>query len=207
MVKKTRSRKQSKNRRQNGGAWYNPLSWGQSEDPYAPKKSWGDWFSNSTSGITSGASNLVNGTENLLGSATNSITSGAQNAWKSTTGLLSSEQPIASEQPYQTEQPIASVTVQPINNQPLETEGQQIIGGTRKKHSTTIKYKTNKNKQMRGGKGGLGLTYYASPVSDLKVAQPTYWEVYGDGHIMKAGTKRRKHGYKNNRRSRRNKRH
>jgi hypothetical protein len=60
---------------------------------------------------------------------------------------------------------------------------------------------------MKGGKGGLGLTYYASPVSDLKVAQPTYWEVYGDGHIMKAGTKRRKNGYKNNRRSRRNKRH
>ena len=32
-----------------------------------------------------------------------------------------------------------------------------------------------KRRKMRGGKGGLGLTYYATPVSGLNVAKPTYW--------------------------------
>ncbi len=39
---------------------------------------------------------------------------------------------------------------------------------------------------MRGGKGGLGLTYYATDVSNsgLQVADPTYW--------IKGGSRRRK---------------
>jgi hypothetical protein len=46
------------------------------------------------------------------------------------------------------------------------------IGGRRRK------------KHMRGGIGssrGLGLTYYASPVNGIKVAEPTYMEFYKGG--------------------------
>lgn len=42
-----------------------------------------------------------------------------------------------------------------------------------------------RTKRMKGGKGGLGLTYYATDVSNdgLKMAEPTYW--------IKGGSKKR----------------
>ena len=52
----------------------------------------------------------------------------------------------------------------------------------------------NKNKTMKGGKGGLGLTYYATPVSGLNVADPTSWQYYANGtnqYTLKGGSKRR----------------
>ena len=56
-----------------------------------------------------------------------------------------------------------------------------VSGGRRRRH-------------MRGGKGGLGLTYYASPVHGANVAEPTYW--------IKGGSRRRK-----SRKARRTRRH
>ena len=52
-------------------------------------------------------------------------------------------------------------------------------GGKRGKRSMTKGM--TKGKTMKGGKGGLGLSYYASPVSDLKVAEPTSWQYYANG--------------------------
>jgi len=52
----------------------------------------------------------------------------------------------------------------------------------------------NKNKTMKGGKGGLGLTYYATPVSGLAVAEPTSWQYYANGtnqYTVKGGSKTR----------------
>jgi hypothetical protein len=46
-----------------------------------------------------------------------------------------------------------------------------------------------RSKRMRGGIGasrGLGLTYYASPVHDIKVAEPTYMEYYKGGRRHKS---------------------
>jgi hypothetical protein len=59
-----------------------------------------------------------------------------------------------------------------------------VSGGRRRRH-------------MRGGKGGLGLTYYASPVEGSNVAEPTYW--------IRGGTRRRKS--RKSRRTRRHRRH
>jgi hypothetical protein len=41
----------------------------------------------------------------------------------------------------------------------------------------------------KGGSRGLGLTYYATPVDGIKVAEPTYMEYYTGG---KRGKKTRK---------------
>ena len=45
-------------------------------------------------------------------------------------------------------------------------------------------------RKLTGGKGGLGLTYYASPVSGLKVAEPTYWINQNTNTNLTGGTKR-----------------
>ena len=53
--------------------------------------------------------------------------------------------------------------------------------------------KRGKRRTMKGGKGGLGLTYYATPVSNMNVVKPTYWEVYANGnnqYITKGGSRR-----------------
>ena len=61
--------------------------------------------------------------------------------------------------------------------------------------------------QMRGGKSNLGLTYYATPVSGLNVADPTSWQYYANGtnqYSVKGGSKKRRKGRKSrkNRKSR-----
>jgi hypothetical protein len=45
---------------------------------------------------------------------------------------------------------------------------------------------------MRGGKGGLGLTYYATPVSGLKVVEPNEWLLYNNGANYKGGSRKRR---------------
>ena len=45
-------------------------------------------------------------------------------------------------------------------------------------------------RHMRGGQG-LGLTYYATPVNGLKVAEPTYMEYYTGGRRKRSTRKRR----------------
>jgi len=173
----------------------------ENSDPNAPKKSWGEWFS----GTTSGASNM-------LSSATNSITGAASNFGSNISKSLNSDVDLTgTQQPIQqpTQQPITQYsTQQPIQQYPKQQYPkqqypiQQPIGGKRAKRSKTMR--------MKGGKGGLGLSYYASPVSDLKVATPTYWEVYSNGtnqYTIKGGNRTKKHGHKGrkSKNSRRNK--
>jgi len=46
---------------------------------------------------------------------------------------------------------------------------------------------------MKGGKAGLGLTYYSTPVSGLKVAEPTSWQYYANGtnqYSVKGGSRK-----------------
>jgi hypothetical protein len=65
------------------------------------------------------------------------------------------------------------------------------LGGRRRKRKITMKW-TN------GGKGGLGLVYYASPVSGLTVAEPTYMIPYNN---VKTGGKRSGHKRSGHKRS------
>ncbi len=57
----------------------------------------------------------------------------------------------------------------------LNTVPSTVSGGKRNK---------TRNRRMKGGKGDMGLTYYATPVSGLSVAKPTYW--------LKGGSKKHK---------------
>jgi len=145
---------------------------------------WSSWFSSFGQSAKNSASGAVNALESGLGSAwegTKSVGSSIGSA----VGLSDQQPPYQSQQaPYQSQQ----APYQPQQQAPY----QMSQGGRKRRHS----------RKMRGGKGGLGLTYYASPVSGLKVAEPTYWEVYGDEHIMKAGSRRRRKMTKKSRRHR-----
>jgi hypothetical protein len=158
-------RKNTRRKSQKGGAWYNPTSWFQPSDPYAPKRSWGDYFSGTTSNIENSLSNLssniVDSTKSLGSSISNSVSSVTSN---SNTGVS----------------PVEPLQQDSQNMEQLQNASPEPTYGGKRRMAT---------RKMRGGKNGLGLTYYATPVSGIKVVQPTYWEVYGDGHIMKAGSK------------------
>jgi len=85
----------------------------------------------------------------------------------------------------QTPPPITEVQSQATeeNQQQNQQYNQVPIGGRRRRRGRT----------MKGGKGGLGLTYYASPVSGIKVAEPTTWQHYANGtnqYSTKGGSRR-----------------
>ena len=168
--------KRTKRRNQRGGAWYNPMSWFSgtgTEVPYAPKKSIFDT-------ITGATTNAVNSANTLVGDAANSVTQGASNISDSISSTLNTNVDVTG-------------TQQPTDAQSTDVQPQPVpmpMGGKKRRRSRT----------MKGGKGGLGLTYYASPVSGIKVAQPTTWLNYS----TKGGSRRRR---TNKRKTRRNKKY
>jgi len=193
-------------RSQKGGDWLSPSTWFGSSDPYAPKKS---LITDATSSVTQGASNLANQAEGLLGSAASGITSGFGNAWESTKNLMSSDVDLTGttgttgsmsstgstgSMSYSTG---TTGSMSPGSNSmnsyqtpnPPQAQQMSAYGGKRRRKSM------NKSKRMKGGNGRLGLTYYASPVSGLKVAEPTSWQYYANGtnqYSVKGGSKRRR---------------
>lgn len=75
-------------------------------------------------------------------------------------------------------------TTQTAPTQPAPTT--QTFGGRSKR---------KRQKRRRTMKGGLGLTYYATPVSGLRVAEPTTWQHYANGtnqYSTKGGKKSRR---------------
>jgi hypothetical protein len=150
MTKHRRTRRKS----QRGGDWYNPISWfGSSESievaPVVNSSEPGliDNLSNSVSGAASGA-------EGFLGSTFDKAKGAASGSSSWVSGLFSSGETQA---PVQA--PVQAV--ESVYNQEPQT-----FGGRRRSKA---------RRGLRGGKGGLGLTYYATPVSGIKVADPTYW--------------------------------
>ena len=63
---------------------------------------------------------------------------------------------------------------------PINASPSGVIGGKKRK------------KSFKGGKGGLGLAYYATPVSGLKVVEPNEWLLYNNMANLKGGSRRRK---------------
>lgn len=167
-------------RKQRGGAWYNPMSWfsgTETQDPYAPKKSIFDT-------ITGATTNAVNSANTLVGDAANSVTQGASNISDTISSTLNTNVDLTGTQPTN-EPPVEPAQVSQTDTSPTAAVS---IGGKKRRRSRTLK----------GGKGGLGLTYYASPVSGLKVAQPTTWLHYP----TQGGSRRRR---TNKRKTRRHK--
>jgi hypothetical protein len=147
-------RTKRKSQRQRGGF----LGFGSSEDSSSSGEP--GMFSNAMSSVTGATSNLVSGSEGYLQGVkdkSNSWFSGFSNPFSSSSSSSPSPSP----------SPAPSPSTEP-------TTSYNPLGGRR----------TRRRRGFRGGKGGLGLTYYASPVSDIKVAEPTTW--------LKGGSRRRK---------------
>lgn len=144
-----KTRRNRRYKRQKGGFW--PFT--SSTDPATtyssptPSSSWSDWFSGLGNKAKETTTGIVSGTENVLTSASNSVSEGLTNVSNATSNILSTDVPLTGNS-YQT-------------------------AGRRRKN----KRKTKKCKHKRKMKGGnkLGLTYYATPVSGIKMAQPTTW--------------------------------
>ena len=168
---KHRKHRTTKRKSQKGGGWFdaiNPFA-SSEQTTYAPTgvenpgliSNLSDSVSGATSGLVSGASNLVSGTENMLSSSVEK----AKGAVSSSGSWFSNLNPFSSgEEVVETQTTV------------YNPQQQQAYGGKRRR----------KSRKMRGGKGELGLTYYATDVSNdgLRVVEPTYW--------IKGGSKRRK---------------
>ena len=158
--------KRTYKRKQRGGDWYNPMSWFSSSDPYAPpKKSWSDWWSDTTGSA-----------EASLASASESISSGAQNMMSSANEYLSQDVNVTGQEPIQ-------VQPNPVQPNPVQQNLMQPnVGGKRRK---------SRSRSYKGGKG-LGITYYATPVTNIKTAQPNYWIKGGKKSKRKSPSKKSK---------------
>jgi hypothetical protein len=114
--------------------------------------------------------NLSNSVSGAVSGAVSTTENYLQGAKEKSTSWLSSLNPFSSDQVTQTE-------TNYYNPQ------QATYGGRRR----------SKSRKMRGGRSNLGLTYYATNVSNdgLKVVTPTYW--------IKGGSKRHRRGSKHRR--------
>jgi hypothetical protein len=165
MTKNRRGKTRSKTQR--GGVWYNPLTWFESENdsPYGQ--------SSSNSGFFSSAMNNV---DNMATGLTNSVTNFGTSVAKKVSEPFSSS---------------PDNTNMSTNTNYTQYQSQQPYNSSGGKH----RRKRRHSKTKKGGKGGLGLTYYATPVSGANVAQPTTLQFYENGpnqYSISGGSKRRK---------------
>jgi hypothetical protein len=150
----------TKRRYLRGGAWYNPNSWFSNDSSnvsIGPKRTWGQWWTNTTS-----------------------------NAESSLSGAVSSINPFANkEQPVTITPTPLPLQQQPLQQQqqPMPEEPQKLgpVGGYKRTGYKRTGYKriilnkkTRKNKNMKKG-GSTSIAYYAAPYSNPNDAKPTYW--------------------------------
>lgn len=191
----TKHKRTNRRRSQKGGFSLNPLNWFSSSDsdPNAPGF-WDQTKKNVTSGmeqLNSGVGSLGSNIKNTVADTATSI-----NPFSSSTNNLEPSN-MNSSNTYDSNTTSTNYS-EPSNMNSSNTNGdnlQQYAGKRRRRRCKTMK-------------GGLGLTYYASPVSGLKVASPNSWQFYANGtnqYSSKGGSRKRKH-HKHMRKSRRNKR-
>lgn len=170
---KTHRRTRHRSRSQKGGAWYNPFSWFGSSQTYVPEQE-----KSMVNRIGESISSGIQKVDDTLASASTSISQGATNIVNSTTDLLNKDVSL-----------VAPVIQTP--SQPTITYSPSAVGGKRHKRSlrhNKANRKTRSKATSKGGRG-LGLTYYATPVSDIKIAEPTYLLNYEGGRKRKSSKK------------------
>jgi hypothetical protein len=162
-------RTRTKKRRQRGGFW--PFT-SSSDSTYQPAStsSWTSWFS-------SKAKDTTNSLENTLGNLSSSVTNTMSSLTSSSTTPSTSDSMTPSQSQSMQSQPTQS---QPMQSQPMQS---QVMSGT-------YGGKRRTKRRMKGG-DKLGLTYYATPVSGIKMPEPTYWIQGGRKH-----RKSKRHTYK-----------
>ena len=166
---KRRTRRHKKTRSHKGGGFFDSINPFASNDTTLTQSSGLEdpsMFSNAFSSVTDATKNAVSGTESYLQGVKNQSGSWLSGVKNKSTGMFSGL--FSSDVPNT---PVPSTPV-PVN-----------YGGRRRRRSRTMK-------------GGLGLTYYATPVSNMKVAEPTSWQFYANGtnqYSVKGGTRKRRH--------------
>ena len=168
---KTHRRSRHRSRSQKGGAWYNPFSWFGTQT-YVPEEE-KSMINRIGESITSGIQKV----DDSLASASTSISEGANSVVNKTTELLNTDVTLSTPVAQEPQQPVA-------------TYSSNVVGG--KKHKRSRHHNKTKSKSRylaRKGGRGLGLTYYAAPVSDIKIAEPTYLLNYQGGRKRKTAKK------------------
>jgi hypothetical protein len=173
----------TKRRNQRGGAWYDPLGlFTSSETTYVEP----------TSSIVDEAKKKVDALNASIGSAAETTVNAVTDTGKMLVDKVS--------EPFSSTPDTTSSSSYLPQAQPSQASQTSFNGGKRKRRSRT----------MKGGKGGLGLTYYATPVSGIKVAEPTtllYYENGTNQYSVKGGSKRRKTGKRKQKKHNRTRRH
>lgn len=181
--------KRTKRRNQKGGGLFDFFGFGSSSstDPNAPKKSFGETISDFGASLNTGIGNVATSVSDTTKSGLTNMAQGVSSlipgSSQGTTSVSTNDVPNMANQGM------------PSSTGSTATGS---IGGRRRRRA----------RSMKGGKGGLGLTYYASPVSGLKVAEPTTWQYYANGvnqYSVKGGSRKRR-GRKSHR-TRRHKKH
>jgi hypothetical protein len=138
-------------------------------------QSWSDW-----------SSGLWNKTKEKVSSGTDSIETGLEKTSSSVSSLgTSMSEGLSNLNPFSSNDSSSSN----LSSSNLSTSS--FTGGKRKHKYGSKRHR----KTIKGGKGGLGLTYYATPVSGIRVAEPTTWQFYENGvnqYSIKGGSKKRR---------------
>jgi hypothetical protein len=130
--------------------------------------------------------------------------SGAENSWGSWFG--STPETVPTTYPTTPTTYPTTPTTYPTTPTTYPTQSSVIEGNS---NMSTV---GGKRKRMRGGKGGLGLTYYATPVSGIKVVEPNEWLLYNNGVNQKGGSRKykrrsRKHKHKSRKHKHKSRKH
>jgi hypothetical protein len=137
-------------------------------------QSWSNW-----------SSGLWNKTKEKVSSGTTSIETGLEGISENTSSSVSSLGTSMSEG-------LGNLNPFSSNDSSTPDSSTSSFTGGKRKHKYGSK---RRRKTIKGGKGGLGLTYYATPVSGIRVAEPTTWQFYENGvnqYSIKGGSKKRR---------------
>ena len=145
------------------------------------------WLSSipGASAVTGAFDTAKEGTSSFLGNTAGEVTGIASTGTDYVKSFLPGAAPGQSVAPGAAPETVApGQSVAPVAQGTGEKKWWQIFGGKR----------SSRQMRMKGGRD-LGLDYYATPVSGLRVAQPTYMEYYNGGKrsSKQRRTKRRSH--------------
>ena len=182
---KSKSRRQRRSRSQRGGAWYNPFSWFSSEPQY--------YVAEEEEGIVDKVGKTVKSgldtADSALASASAMASEGAQKLVEKTTEVLNTDVPLTqtTETDITYQAPAPAPTAGPTI-MPYSTMG----GKSRRRSLAKSRSKSRSRYLAKKGGRGVGIAYYASPVEDVKMAQPTYLENYNGGKRRRTMKRSRK---------------
>ena len=157
-------------------------------------------FSNAISSVTDVTKNAVAGTEGYLDGVKKESGSWFSGVKDKSSGMFSGLFSSSDAAPAASTEVVSATT--PDATTSTEVVPDASSGGRRRRRRRCAR-------SMKGGKGGLGLTYYATPVSGMKVAEPTSWQFYANGtnqYSVKGGSRQRRGRGRKSRRTRRHKR-